>query len=251
MSTKIQWMECSELPANQMIIAAVPGVGNVGKLVIDTLNEQHESTLIARLIHPDLPPHSVLEDGLLVPPHLSIHSVQMANSKSPIITITGNGQPMTPRGQHEMAETILQLAEDSKTPMVIVLAGLSAKPGEEHIHLTCSSKDVQSSLNERGISVSTEQPSGGMLGLAGLLVSLSTLHRVSSAAYSAESIGTSIDVVTADRLAQRISADFGLDLDLPIDNTRETAARLLSMMEGKEIAGIDLSEDDSGSGFYV
>ena len=179
MSTKIQWMDGSELPSNQMIIAAVPGVGNVGKLVIDTLNEQHESTMVARLIHPDLPPHSVLEEGLLVPPHLSVHSVQMGDAK-PVITITGNGQPMTPRGQHELAGTILQLAEDSETPMIIVLAGLSAKPGEEHIHLTCSSKDVQSSLNERGISVSTEQPSGGMLGLAGLLVSLSTLHGVSS-----------------------------------------------------------------------
>ena len=250
MSTKIQWMEGSKLPASQMIIAAVPGVGNVGKLVIDTLNEQHESTMVARLIHPDLPPHSTLEEGLLVPPHLSIHSVQMEDSK-PIVTITGNGQPMTPRGQHEMAETILELAKDSEAPLLIVLAGLSAKPGEEHIHLTCSSKDVQSSLNERGITTSTEQPSGGMLGLAGLLVSLSTLHDVSSAAYSAESIGTSIDVVTADRLAQRISSDFHLGLNLPIDNTRETAARLLSMMEGKEIAGIDLSEDDSGSGFYV
>ena len=250
MSTKIQRMEGSKLPASQMIIAAVPGVGNVGKLVIDTLNEQHESTMVARLIHPDLPPHSTLEEGLLVPPHLSIHSVQMEDSK-PIVTITGNGQPMTPRGQHEMAETILELAKDSEAPLLIVLAGLSAKPGEEHIHLTCSSKDVQSSLNERGITTSTEQPSGGMLGLAGLLVSLSTLHDVSSAAYSAESIGTSIDVVTADRLAQRISSDFHLGLNLPIDNTRETAARLLSMMEGKEIAGIDLSEDDSGSGFYV
>ena len=131
------------------------------------------------------------------------------------------------------------------------LAGLSAKPGEESIHLTCSSKAIQSDLNDRGISVSTEQPSGGMLGLAGLIVSLSPLHGVSSAAYSAETVGTSIDVVTADRLSQRISTDFGLGLELPIDNTRETAARLLSMMEGKEIAGIDLSDEDSGSGFYA
>ncbi|GIS43857.1 MAG: hypothetical protein Ct9H90mP16_09270 [Candidatus Poseidoniales archaeon] len=52
-------------------------------------------------------------------------------------------------------------------------------------------------------------------------------------------------------LAHRLSLDFELGLDLPIDNTREMAARLLSMMEGKEIAGIDLSEDDSGAGFYV
>ncbi len=250
MSATIHWTKGSGLPDHHLLIAAVPGVGNVGKLVIDTLNEQLESSMIARVIHPDLPPHSTLEDGLLVPPHLAIHSVPLENGKC-VITITGNGQPMTPRGQHEMAETILQLAGESQTPFVIVLAGLSAKPGEVHIHLTCSSKEVQDSLNERGISFSTEQPSGGMLGLAGLLVSLSPIHEISCAAYSAESIGTSIDVVTADRLAQRISSDFELGLDLPIDNTRETAARLLSMMEGKEIAGIDLSDEESGSGFYA
>jgi len=247
MSTSIHWTEASGLPEHELILAAVPGVGNVGKLVIDTLNEQHGAARIARMTHPDLPPHSILEDGLLVPPHLSVHSIPLENGQN-VITITGNGQPMTPRGQHEMAEAILKLADNS---LIVVLAGLSAKPGEENIHLTCSSKDIQSNLNDRGISVSTEQPSGGMLGLAGLIVSLSPLHGVSSAAYSAETVGTSIDVVTADRLSQRISSDFGLGLDLPIDNTRETAARLLSMMEGKEIAGIDLSDEDSGSGFYA
>ena len=250
MSTTIHWTAGNSLPEHQLIIAAVPGVGNVGKLVLDTLNEQHESLMLARLLHPDLPPHSILEDGLLTPPHLSIHSVALDNEQT-VITITGNGQPMTPRGQHELAVTILELATASNTPLLLVLAGLSAKPGDDTIHLTCSSEEVQSSLNERGISVSTEQPSGGMLGLAGLLVSLSPMHDVSSAAYSAETVGTSIDVVAADRLSQRISSDFDLDLDLPIDNTRETAARLLSMMEGKEIAGIDLSDEDSGSGFYA
>ena len=250
MSTSIHWTGDIGLPEHELILAAVPGVGNVGKLVIDTLNEQHDSTMIARIIHPDLPPHSILEDGLLVPPYLSVHSVPLANGKM-VVTITGNGQPMTPRGQHEVAEAILDLADESESKFTIVLAGLSSKPGEDSIHLTCASKEVQNGLNERGISVSSEQPSGGMLGLAGLLVSLSPLHDVASAAYSAETVGTSIDVVTADRLAQRISADFDLGLDLPIDNTRETAARLLSMMEGKEIAGIDLSDEDSGSGFYA
>ena len=250
MSTSIHWTDDAGLPDHQLILAAVPGVGNVGKLVIDTLNEQHESTLVARILHPDLPPHSILEDGLLSPPHLSLHTVPLDNDQT-VITVTGNGQPMTPRGQHELAGTLLELAENSGTSLLIVLAGLSAKPGDDAIHLTCSSKDLQSSLNERGISVSTEQPSGGMLGLAGLLVSLAPLHGVSSAAYSAETVGTSIDVVAADRLAQRISSDLDLGLNLPIDNTRETAARLLSMMEGKEIAGIDLSDEDSGSGFYA
>ena len=250
MTASIHWVGSTGLPKHDLIVAAVPGVGNVGKLVVDTLNQEQNATLIARIIHPDLPPHSVLEDGLLVPPHLSIHSVKLSDAKT-VVTISGNGQPMTPRGQHETAEAILALANEYSTPFAVVLAGLSANPGDEQIHLTSPSLDVKTTLEQRGIVVSTEQPSGGMLGLAGLLVSLAPFHQVKAAAYCAETVGTSVDVVTADRLAQRLSLDFELGLDLPIDNTREMAARLLSMMEGKEIAGIDLSEDDSGAGFYV
>ncbi len=250
MTASVHWVGAKGLPEHQLLIAAVPGVGNVGKLVIDSLNEEKDATLLARIIHPDLPPHSVLVDGFLTPPHLAIHSVNLANDKN-VITISGNGQPMTPRGQHETAETILALASEYSTPFAVVLAGLSANPGDEQIHLSSPSDDSKSELEKRGILVSTEQPSGGMLGLAGLIVSLSPLYAVMSAAYCAETVGTSVDVVTADRLAQRLSVDFELDLDLPIDNTREMAARLLSMMEGKEIAGIDLSEEESGAGFYV
>ncbi len=60
MSTTIHWEVEKSLPEHQLMIAAVPGIGNVGKLMVDTLNEQHESSLIARILHPDMPPHSTL-----------------------------------------------------------------------------------------------------------------------------------------------------------------------------------------------
>ena len=250
MSTILHWIEEEGFTENATVIVAVPGVGNVGKLVIETLNRIEGTNLIARILHPDLPPHSVMHEGLLVPPHLSVHRVPMDSGKD-VLTITGNGQPMTPRGQHEVAETILKLSKDSKAPLVLVLAGLSANPGEDQIHLTCSSNDVLDSLTNRGVVVSVEQPSGGMLGLAGLVVSLAPLHEVQSAAYCAETVGLSVDVVTADRLANRMSEDFDMGLDLSIDNTSETAARLLERMDGKEIAGLSISDDEPDTGFYV
>lgn len=249
MSASIHWAGEIGLPEHSLLLEAVPGVGNVGKLVLDTLIEHHDSTLVARILHPDLPPHSILEDGLLVPPHLSVHAVKVADQT--LIAITGLGQPMTPRGQHELAEGILELCAEAGTEMILVLAGLSAEPGDDAVHLTCASPEVREELTSSGIVVSDEQPAGGMLGLAGLLTSLAPLHDIPSAAVIAETVGTSVDVVAADRLARRIGADFGLGLELPIDNTGETAARLLSLMEGKEIAGIDLAEEDSGGGFYA
>ncbi|MBN17187.1 MAG: hypothetical protein CMB37_03385, partial [Euryarchaeota archaeon] len=82
-------------------------------------------------------------------------------------------------------------------------------------------------------------------------VSLAPIHGVQSAAYCAETVGLSVDVVTADRLASRLSEDFEMGLVLPIDNTSETAARLLERMEGKEIAGMSISDDEPDTGFYV
>jgi proteasome assembly chaperone (PAC2) family protein len=230
---------------------AVPGVGNVGKLVLDTMVEHCDSTLLANIIHPDLPPHATMNsDGLLTPPHLSIHSVRMSNGDC-VIVITGTGQPMIPRGQHELAGSILELAKESSCDLLLVLAGLSADPGDTDIHMTCAEQSVRENLMDSGLNISSKHPAGGMLGLAGLVVSLAPMFGVPSVACMSETIGTSVDVQAADRLAKRISLDFGLGLELPIDNTSDTASRLFAMMEGKEIAGIDLSEDDSPSGFYA
>ena len=52
MSASIHWVGTTGLPKHDLIVAAVPGVGNVGKLVVDTLNQEQNATLIARIIHP-------------------------------------------------------------------------------------------------------------------------------------------------------------------------------------------------------
>ena len=44
-----------KIPSQVPWVVAVPGVGNVGKLVIDGLLEEHESRLAVALVHPDCP----------------------------------------------------------------------------------------------------------------------------------------------------------------------------------------------------
>jgi proteasome assembly chaperone (PAC2) family protein len=252
MSVEVEWLTKDEsLPPHCMLMAALPGVGNVGKLFVDTMIESLPSRKLARILHPDLLPHAMLSgNGLLSPPHLSLDSVELPDGKT-VVTFTGAGQPLTPRGQHEVACLVLDLAHQSGCPLVLVLAGLSAQPGESEVHMVCASAEYRDELQAKGLAVSVEQPAGGMIGLAGLLASLSTWKGVNAAACITSTIGTSVDVQAADRLARWVSDAFELGLELPIDNTRETAARLLSLMEGKEIAGIDLSEEDAGAAFYA
>ena len=111
----MHWLIDDGLPQHAALLEAVPGVGNVGKLVVDALVEKHPSTLIARILHPEMPPHSTLDDnGLLVPPSMMVHRVMLPDGRY-VVTIGGDLQPMTAAGQHEVAEAILGVAKAGST----------------------------------------------------------------------------------------------------------------------------------------
>jgi len=148
-----------------------------------------------------------------------------------VITIGGDLQPMTATGQFEVANAILELAKVSKSPQVLILAGLAAGTEDRGVHVICADENVRKKFEANDISVSRTQPESGMIGLAGLLISLSPLHDVPAVALVAETIGSSMDVLAADRLANWIEAGLDLPLDLDLDTTEETAKKLLATME--------------------
>ena len=119
--TEIHWMNGFEsIPEQMVFIEALPGVGNVGKIIVDALIEEHESECLAWLMHPDFPPHATLSNnGLLAPPRLEINSVILPDGKT-IITIGGDLQPMTANGQYEVAESILAMAKENNTPKLTI-----------------------------------------------------------------------------------------------------------------------------------
>ena len=250
--TKIHWLIGDSLPEHASMLEAVPGVGNVGKLVVDSLVEKHPSRTLAWILHPDFPPHSTLDsDSLLAPPRIRIDSVLLPDG-STVIVVGGNLQPMTAAGQHEISEAILELASEWDTPQLLVLAGLAAGAEDKQIHVICADRDVRKRLEADDIPVTREHPEAGMIGIAGLLISLSTLHSVSTIGLVAETMGASADVVAADRLAAWIEAAFDLPLELSLDSTEKTAARILGEMN----AGGDLEEtlamtDVESGDFYV
>ena len=160
---------------------------------------------------------------------------------------------MTPGGQHEVAEAILNLAKESSTYQVLVLAGLATEAESRGVHVICADETVRSSLEADDILVSREQPESGMIGIAGLLVSLSPIIGVRSIGLVADTVGASADVLAANRLASWIEEAFDLKLDLDLDSTEEIARKLLETYEVggtlEEAMGVD--ESDSHRDFYA
>jgi proteasome assembly chaperone (PAC2) family protein len=246
--------ENESFPSCDLMLHAVPGVGNVGKVVTDSLVNTHESDLVVRILHPDLPPHATLnEQGLLIPPSLDVFSVTLPSGQK-ILALTSNFQPLTPAGQFEVASILLECCKKAKIGRLLVLAGLSAEPGDEAIHIVCSSKDDASAMKDMGLEVSKEHPSAGIIGMTGMVSSLAPTFNQPAACIIAETVGTSVDTVAADRIVSFLKESFKLDLGLEVDNTKDTAEKLRAFFDLDEIAELPLdfiADEKDSQAFYA
>ena len=251
--TRMLWIGESRIPKGCMFIEAVPGVGNVGKIIVEGLMTKHPSKTVGWILNPDFPPHATLSnDGLISPPRLDINTVMLPDG-STVVIITGLMQPMTASGQYESAEVILELAKDYSASRLLVLAGLASDPECRSIHVICASNEMRRKLESEDIEVSLEQPKQGMIGIAGMVLSLSGTMMVPAIGVIAETIGASCDVLAADRMAKWIEHAFEVPLDLDLDTTKETASKLIEEMGGENsIEGlIGHQEQDATADFYV
>ena len=236
-----------------MIVEAVPGVGNVGKIVVDALVAKHPSRTVGWILHPDFPPHATLgDDGLIEPPRLDIKTILLGDG-STMVAVTGIMQPMTAAGQYEVAESVLGLANQSKAKRLLVLAGLASEPDCRSIHVICSDRELRTFLEKGDIEVSKDQPNQGMIGIAGMVLSLSTTLGVPSVGIVAETMGASSDVLAADRMAKWIEQAFEVPLDLDLDTTKETAERLMREIgtDGSLEDYLGMEDQEVSSDFYV
>jgi len=251
--SRIHWLEGESLPENCMMIEAVPGVGNVGKILVDAILQKHPSRTIGWILHPDFPPHATLGlDGLIGPPRLDICSVLLPDG-STLLAVTGVMQPMTAAGQFEVSEAILDLASRSKVTRILVLAGLASEPDCRSIHVICSDRKTRASLEMNDIEVSRDHPKQGMIGIAGMILSLSPTMEVPALGVVGETMGASSDVLAADRMSKWIEEAFDVTLGLDLDSTKETAARLMEKIgSGVSIEEyLEVEENEASSDFYV
>ena len=228
MGVLIDWISQPQTAGRQLLVA-MPGVGDVGKLAVDAVNSELDAEPVARIIHPSLPPLAKLdENGLLAPPHILLSKLEIDGKE--IFTLTGDAQPMTPEGQHEMAATVLELFEGGE---VLVLAGMSAPADRKDIFTITSSSSYRIELESNGVDVRRDEPKAGVIGMAALITALGPVKNVNTSCTIATTVGNSADPVAAQLLLETIRKWWAIPLPIPIDATDRLAAKLKEMHPGK------------------
>ena len=84
--TRVHWIVGDGLPEHAAVLEAVPGVGNVGKILVDSLVSKHPSRTLGWILNHDFPPHSTFDsDGLMRPPRMEITSVLLPDGRTVIV----------------------------------------------------------------------------------------------------------------------------------------------------------------------
>ena len=233
MGLHIEWRgTSSEIGEHVVMLFALPGVGNVGKVAIEGINSSHICHEVARLHHTALPPLATLdEDGLLAPPHLTLFSIESVTGKR-VLSLTGTSQPLEPEHQGSMAREVLQWLEKQGVKSLYVLAGLMDVPTRKEVFIVASNASHRIDLEALGVDVRRDEPKSGAIGLAALIASNGPLFNINSACAIATTIGSSGDVFASQRLLEALDGWFDLGIALPSDIQSKLTEKLSALAPG-------------------
>ena len=225
MTLLVDVLEEHGLDSIDVVLFALPGVGDVGKNAVELLNEANDARAVARFIHPGLTPLARLdEDGLLAPPHLLAQRIDTEGRS--ILTITGRGQPSESFQQHDFTTQLLKHLSEAGMKELIVLAGLMSTPEIKEAFAVATSSAHRVHLEEHGVDVRRDQPSGGAIGMSALMASLAPLFGLQSVCAMATTVGASGDVHASIRLLEFILKGWKLKVQMPKDATSSLLSKL-------------------------
>ena len=202
---------------NPILIEGLPGVGNVGKLASDHLIDEVKAIKFASIYSKYLPPQVLVDDDSVV--KLVDNSLYYWKSTKPwqhdLIFLSGEFQGITPEGQYELANAIIDVAEEMGVNRIYTLGGygLGKIVQEPRVLGAATSISVVEELSEYGLEFSKGDPGSGIVGASGLLLGLGQIRKIEGACLMGETSGYFVDPAAAKAVLQVLTKILKLEIE--------------------------------------
>lgn len=200
-----------------VLVEGLPGVGNVGKLAADYLRDKLGAKPLATIHSKFFPPQVyVSEEGLirLVSNDLSYRRAGGGVGRD-LLILGGDYQGITPEGQYELTERVLNLCHDLGVREVYTLAGFA----QGHVVETprvlgaATSPDRVEAMKRHGVVFSRNDPGGGLIGASGLFLGLGRLFGMEGVCLMGETSGYFVDPRSAEAVLKVLAKVLEISLD--------------------------------------
>lgn len=205
---------------NPVMIEALPGIGNVGKVAIDFLIEELKAVKVYDFLSYTFP-HSVFvnEDNIVELPVIELY-YKTGNGKTPdLLLLSGDVQPIDEVSCYEFCDLVLDVLKQFGGNDVVTLGGigLRALPKKPKVYITGSDKPAVAEY-KKGLAVDDKLYGivGPIVGVSGVLLGLAARRGMRGVAYLAETYGHPmyLGVKGSRELLEVLKRRFNLSIDI-------------------------------------
>ncbi len=209
MATQV-WISKNPKGKSGIVLVGLPGIGLVGKIVVDYLIKELKPAKIADITSDSFPPTVITKNGVLELIKDEIYHVHHKNED--FYFVAGPVQPNWEQGigsteqQYDFAQTLVAAFKQLNVTHIITLAGLNV--GEQRMtmtpHVVVSATDAATLEAWKKSGAKSEQPEGMISGAAGMILGIGKTQRIPGACLMGE---TSARLVYGDPGASKAVLD--------------------------------------------
>ncbi|MBC7108756.1 MAG: proteasome assembly chaperone family protein [Methanomassiliicoccales archaeon] len=201
---------------NPVLVEGLPGVGNVGKLAAEHLLEQIEAVKFAEIYSKYFPPQVLVDDeGLIKLVNNELYYSKGDGKRPDLIILVGDYQGLTPDGQYELSDHVLQIAKKYGVKMIFTLGGYGVGKMVEKPRVlgAATDKELVEEMKKHGVVFSKGEPGSGIVGASGLLLGLGKIYGMRAVCLMGETSGYFVDPKGAEVVLRVLAEVLSVDID--------------------------------------
>lgn len=214
-SIKIIFYEEPEL-VEPILIEGLPGVGNVGKLAAEHLLDQIDAVKFADIYSKHFPPQVMVNDeGVIKLVNNELFYSKGEDGRPDLILLIGDYQGLTPEGQYELSDHVLEIAKQFGVKMIFTLGGygIGKIVEEPRVLGAATDEELVEQMKEKGVVFSRGEPGSGIVGASGLLLGLGKVYGLKAVCLMGETSGYFVDPKGAEVVLKVLAEILKVEID--------------------------------------
>ena len=199
-----------------VLVEGLPGVGNVGKLAADYLRDQLHAKPLATIFSKFFPPQVyVSEEGIIRLVSNDLHYWKAPATGRDILVLGGDYQGISPEGQYEITQRVLDYCHGLGVREVFTLAGFAQGRvvDEPRVLGAATNSTSVEAMKKFGVVFSRNDPGGGLIGASGLFLGLGRLFDMEGVCLMGETSGYFVDPRSAQAVLKVLAKVLKVDID--------------------------------------
>ena len=233
-----------------ILFVGLPGIGSIGSLVAEHLRKELKAKKFATLYSPHFPYQIImLKDGAFRLVSNRFYCAKGKRGKNDVVILLGDAQPLTPEGQYEVNERIVEFFKLLGGARIYTIGGYSMGAQyvkEPKVFGLATDTSTVSQIKKFGVTP-TDATGMSVLGSAGMIIAFSKKHRISAACIMGETGMLDVDANSAKAVLQVIGKMLGMEIKLgSIEKLKGETEKMLGELEERKLMPFP---PETGGGF--